>query len=59
MKHIKNISCQTCIRYHACQAIECDPECWQGKKTTPMEEKIAQREQIAAWRKKVRKMYNQ
>lgn len=57
MKHIKKISCQTCIWYHTCQAIECDPECWEGKKTSSMEEKIAQRKEIQKFRKKVAKMY--
>lgn len=57
MKHIKKISCQTCIRYHTCQAIECGPECWEGKKTSSMEEKIAQRKEIQKFRKKVAKMY--
>ena len=58
MKHIKKISCQTCISYHACQALQCDPDCWKGKKTTSMEEKVATRKEIAKWRKQVSKMYN-
>lgn len=58
MKHIKCISCETCIKYHYCSGLECDPECWQGKKTTPMAEKIAKREEIAAFRKRMRKLYN-
>ncbi len=58
MKHIKRISCETCIKYHSCSGLMCDPECWQGKKTTSMEEKIAKREEIARFRKRMRKMYN-
>ena len=57
MKHIKRISCETCIKYHFCSGLMCDPECWQGKKTTSMEEKIAKREEIARFRRKVSKMY--
>ena len=55
MKHNKNISCKTCIMYHCCAAYAPDPECYQGKKTTSMKEKIRQREEIAAFRKSVAK----
>lgn len=55
MKHNKNISCKTCIMYHCCAAYAPDPECYQGKKTTSMKEKIRRREEIAAFRKSVAK----
>ena len=58
MKHIKHISCQTCIKRHYCEGDAPDPECYQGKQTSTMEEKIRQREEIAKFRKKMAKLYN-
>lgn len=57
MKSKKNqkVSCKTCINYHCCSAIIPSPDCWMGKKTTSMKEKIRRREEIAAFRKSVAK----
>ena len=57
-KKIDCISCQTCIKYHYCSGLMCDPECWQGKKTTSMNEKIRKREEIAAFRRRMARLYN-
>jgi hypothetical protein len=55
MKHIKKISCETCIRFHCCSALYPSMECWMGKKNTSMEDKIREREEISKFRKSVAK----
>ena len=41
--------------HNCCAAYDPTPECYRGKKTTSMKEKIRRREEIAAFRKSVAK----
>ena len=49
--------CKGCIHYIDCQ-MQPTKDCYTSKKGISMEEKIAQRKELQAWRKKVAKMYN-
>ena len=53
----ERISCANCILESFCSGYMPDEECFKGKKTTKMEEKIRQRERIANFRRKVAKEY--
>lgn len=52
-----NIPCKGCIHYQYCQ-IQPEPGCFESKKDVSMEEKIARRKELAAFRRRAAKMYN-
>ena len=54
----KVFCCQNCVRFNICSGYIPDEECYLGKKTASMEEKIAQREKTAKFRKKMARLYN-
>ena len=57
-KKIDCISCQTCIKKNLCSGYIPDEECYLGKKTSTMDEKIAEREETARFRRRMARLYN-